>query len=160
MTIEELEQLLAYDPITGFITWKVNRSNQVRAGMRAGAINKHGYLYIEINHVSYRSARIAWALYYKAWPTFIVDHKDRVKLNDWISNLRLATRRENNHNQGLRRDNKTGRKGVSICNKTGKYRVTIMGPVKQIHIGTFSDLEKAAQAYKNKARELFGEFAE
>src|SRR6266576_207215 len=121
MPIEELEKLLAYDPITGFITWKIDRSNQIRAGMRAGAINGHGYLYIEINGRSYRSARIAWALFYKVWPIKIVDHKNRIKVNDWIENLRLATKRENNHNTALRRDNKTGRKGVSICSKTGKY---------------------------------------
>lgn len=159
MTIEELEKLLAYDPITGFITWKVDRSNQMRAGMRAGSVNHQGYLYIEINSVSYRSARIAWALHYKEWPRFIVDHKDQCKMHDWITNLRLASKRENNHNQGLRRDNKVGRKGVTYDARIGRYRATIKGPAKQIHIGMFATANEAGDAYDKKARELFGEFA-
>lgn len=159
MTIDELEKLFAYDPLTGIITWKVDRSNQIRAGMRAGTIDTKGYRIIEVNNISFRSARLAWILYYKVWPEKLVDHKDRVKTNDWITNLRLATHRQNNHNADLRRDNKVGRKGVTFDWRSMRFRATIKGPTKQIHIGMFATASAAGDAYDKKARELFGEFA-
>jgi len=50
-----------------------------------------------------------------------IDHVDRNKLNNSLSNLRWATDCENANNKGLRKDNKTGYKGISYCNTRKRY---------------------------------------
>ena len=44
----------------------------------------------------------------------MVDHIDEIKTNNDIKNLRFATGSQNQYNQGKRKDNTTGRKGVSF----------------------------------------------
>jgi len=87
------------------------------------------------------------------------DHRDRNPLNNVDENLRIATRRQNVCNQGLRKDNKTGYKGVGI--RHGKLRVRIRINGKLIHLGAFplGQEREAALAYDAAAIRYFGEFA-
>ncbi len=50
-----------------------------------------------------------------------IDHIDRNRQNNSLENLRWATSSENNFNTGLRKDNKTGYKGISFCKTRNKY---------------------------------------
>lgn len=43
---------------------------------------------------------------------YIIDHIDRNRLNDSLSNLRLATKDGNAQNHGMQKNNKSGYKGV------------------------------------------------
>jgi len=49
-----------------------------------------------------------------------VDHKNRIKTDNRLENLRWCNRRENQINKGMRSDNKSGIKGVSYF-KRDKY---------------------------------------
>src|SRR5208283_2571413 len=49
------------------------------------------------------------------------DHRNRNGLDNRISNLRPATRSQNNMNAGLRKDNRSGVRGVSWCSTFGKW---------------------------------------
>jgi predicted nucleic acid-binding Zn-ribbon protein len=51
-----------------------------------------------------------------------VDHKDRDKANNHISNLRITTKGQNQLNKGVYRNNKTGHRGVCYEKKSGRYR--------------------------------------
>ena len=51
-----------------------------------------------------------------------IDHKDRNRQNNSLSNLRWATSIENANNKGLRKDNKTGYIGITYCNTRQRYR--------------------------------------
>ena len=51
-----------------------------------------------------------------------IDHKDRNKLNNSLTNLRWATCSENVINTGIRSDNKTGHIGIAYCNTRKKYK--------------------------------------
>ena len=54
-----------------------------------------------------------------------IDHVDRNRLNNSLSNLRWATASENNYNKGkykLRKDNKCGYTGVTFSEKENRYR--------------------------------------
>lgn len=84
-----------------------------------------------------------------------VDHRDLDGLNNRKRNLRVATRAQNNTNQGLRKDSKSGFKGVS-WDQGGKWRARIRG-LQQI--GMFDSPIEAARAYDSTARAVFGEFA-
>lgn len=89
--------------------------------------------------------------------TLLVEHRDRNKFNDAVSNLRMATQSQNSGNKALSCTNTSGFKGVSQVGNKFRVAITISGNV--IQLGTFPDAKSAARAYDKRALELFGEFA-
>jgi hypothetical protein len=87
------------------------------------------------------------------------DHINGNRLDNRRSNLRLATRSQNNINRGPGRNSTTGIKGVHFCRARKRWRAAIKCNRKFHHIGYFSDPMLAAMAYDKAAREMFGEFA-
>lgn len=87
-----------------------------------------------------------------------VDHIDGDKLNNRLGNLRLCSDAQNSRNSRLALNNTTGAKGVTKT-ATGRYRARITYNYKEIHIGTFDDVQAAYEAYAAKAAELHGDFA-
>lgn len=86
-----------------------------------------------------------------------VDHVNGDGLNNFRSNLRLATHSQNNMNSKKRRNNKAGFKGITKDN--GKYRAQIKRNRRLTYLGTFDTPEEAHEAYCEAAKEYFGEFA-
>lgn len=82
------------------------------------------------------------------------DHIDGNGLNNTRGNLRLSTRAENLRNK---RTFKSGYKGVHEVN--GHYRANIRHNGKSYYLGSYETAEAAHEAYKAKAIELHGEFA-
>ena len=87
----------------------------------------------------------------------LVDHQDGDGLNNQRANLRLSTNQQNVWNQGLRRNNTTGYKGVS--KRGSRYRAYVVVDGTQQHLGTFTTAEEAALAYNKAAAALFGVYA-
>jgi hypothetical protein len=88
-----------------------------------------------------------------------VDHKKHGDtLNNRRSNLRLATKSQNGCNRGKQRNNTSGHKGVCWDSAKGKWRAEIKAGGKKFHLGRFRDKAEAAEAYKNAATKLHGEF--
>lgn len=84
-----------------------------------------------------------------------VDHKNRNGLDNRRSNMRLATKGQNNANVPGR--SRTGFKGVY---KVARCRTTPFKAVCQGKtIGWFATAEAAAMAYNDAAMSAFGEFA-
>jgi len=92
-------------------------------------------------------------------PKIKVDHEDHNGLNNLASNLRIATNADNNRNQRLSRANSSGYKGVTWCTTYNKWRARIGDKGKRIHLGCFTDLQDARDAYDAAALKYFGEFA-
>lgn len=72
-------------------------------------------------------------------------------------NLRICAHIENSRNKKKRKDSKNKYKGV--YKRGNRYIATIGFHNKRIHIGSFINEEDAKEAYNQKAKELFGEFA-
>ena len=90
---------------------------------------------------------------------FDTDHIDGDKLNNRKENLRIVTRSQNIMNSKKKSGLSSKYKGVSFYKKTSKWTAQICPKEGRIHLGTFLTEEKAARAYDNKAKELFGDYA-
>ncbi|WP_413788885.1 AP2 domain-containing protein [Bacillus bruguierae] len=59
----------------------------------------------------------------------------------------------------MKRNNKSGYRGVTWDGRRNSWRATIVRNYKQKHIGNFESVIDAAEAYNKAAIELFGEKA-
>lgn len=87
----------------------------------------------------------------------IYDHIDRDKFNNKRDNLRPCTRQQNCFNTAKHKHSVSKYKGVTP--RKDMWRAQITKDYKKYHIGTYCTEEEAALAYNEKAKELFGEFA-
>lgn len=88
-----------------------------------------------------------------------VDHINRCKYDNRLSNLRVATRAQNNINHGLSKCNTSGYVGVSYVKSKGKFRSYITVNGKQISLGLYDTVELAYNARLKAEKEYFGEFS-
>lgn len=88
----------------------------------------------------------------------LIDHINGNTLDNRRSNLRRATRGQNNSNSIKCRG--TSRfKGVYWYKRHAKWHAQIKCDSRRFHLGYFSIEEDAARAYDETARRLYGEFA-
>jgi hypothetical protein len=106
----------------------------------------------------YYNHRVVWAMTYGSWPDKQIDHINGVGSDNRISNLRLASDMQNNHNRGINKNNKTGFRGVSFDSKRGAYQAQITVAGKHKYLGHFKDPKSASDAYEVEAKKLHGDF--
>lgn len=147
LTAERLREVLDYNPETGVFTWRVIRKG-VTVGSRAGTPHSKGYRTIRIDYVAHYEHVLAWLHTHGVRPTDQLDHRNRVRNDNRLSNLRPATGGENNQNVGLLPRNTSGHPGVSWDRRRDKWAVRIGIQGRQKHVGYFTDLEEAAEAYR------------
>jgi hypothetical protein len=160
VSAERLRAVLKYEPDTGNLVWLVTTHGYgglIPAGSIAGLASK-GRRYVGIDGRRYAAHRLAWFYMTGEWPVEI-DHKDCDPLNNRWSNLRLATRSQNNANIGARRHNTSGYKGVDWDKSRQQWRSQICVNGKRMMLGRFNDINAAAEAYRAAAEQHFGEFA-
>lgn len=82
----------------------------------AGSLDKTtGYYRVCVNGKLFYAHRVVWCIHnLEIECTQQIDHINGIKTDNRIVNLRLATQAENNRNQKLRRNNKSGVTGVSF----------------------------------------------
>tara|TARA_R110000868_G_scaffold197238_1_gene443361 strand:- start:376 stop:876 length:501 start_codon:yes stop_codon:yes gene_type:complete len=141
-----LLQILEYFPDKGIFIWKENNRNQKDLGKEAGSKNNGRYR-IQINKITYLRSRLAWFYTHGFWPKNQLDHKNRVRHDDRIENLREATSQQNSWNRVLPRKDDLP-KGIYI--RGNKFKVEIRHEEKLKYLGTFANLDDAI-----KAREEF-----
>ena len=89
-----------------------------------------------------------------------IDHKEpQNTLDNRKSNLRICTSSQNKANSKIRTDNRSGMKGVRFHRRLKRWTAEIKINGKSKRLGWYATAEQAAEAYKNSAVELFGEFA-
>lgn len=124
------------------------------------SISGFGYVQFNLNNFKFSYHRVVFYLYSGLWPE-TVDHIDGNKLNNHPSNLRAATKAENNRNKKkyINGNYTCSFKGVSYHKRYHKWQasITFQGITK--HIGYFDTPEEAARYYDIYAQLCFGEFA-
>jgi hypothetical protein len=160
IAIDRLHELLSYDPETGEFTNKVRRSANAPAGAKCGCVNRHGYVVGRLDDRLYYMHRLAWAMTYRGWPPkgMDVDHIDRDKANNRISNLRLATRSQNMANRVPKTLPKSGARGVYFDRRKRKWSVRISMDKRNIDLGAFACLGQAIRARKLGEVRHFGQY--
>lgn len=93
------------------------------------------------------------------FPPGEVDHRNMDGLDNRRANLRCASNSQNQANRGLQKNNKSGFKGVSWCEKRKHWRARIKVDYKEVWLGYFESPKEASLAYQIAAKQHFGEFA-
>lgn len=158
LSAKEAREMLSYDAETGTISWLVFRGSNALRGDVAGTKTIYGYIQVRVKQRFYKAHRLAFLLKNGKWPKEEVDHINGNQMDNRWCNLRQASRFQNAKNVKLRSDNVTGFKGVSWHKRANKFYARIAHNGKQIYIGLFLTAEDANRAYREKAKELFGDF--
>lgn len=155
ITQNELKELLNYDPCTGMFTWKRQRQ-RIRPGQRAGYKHWSGYVYIEVNRKAYALHRLAWLYVYGVWPQHTIDHINRDRSDNRISNLRDVPFHINTQNKSVYRNTSVGCSGVCFHSRMQKYQAQIKVDRKPVYLGTFDNLFDAVAARRSAEIRLQG----
>ena len=88
-----------------------------------------------------------------------IDHRDGDGLNNTRSNLRKATRSQNQFNRRMQSNNKSGFIGVNRTDSKSSWGASIK--INKVHtpLGSFRSAESAARVRDMWAKEAYGEFA-
>jgi hypothetical protein len=88
----------------------------------------------------------------------MIDHIDGNGLNNKKSNLRIVNNAQNQMNQSMRSNNRSGFKGVSFASGSKKWKAQIEHNGSVEYLGLFQSAQLASAAYEAAAAELHGEF--
>tara|TARA_R110000772_G_scaffold2089_3_gene7252 strand:+ start:124 stop:612 length:489 start_codon:yes stop_codon:yes gene_type:complete len=144
----ECHERFAYNEENGKLYYKKNNKE-------FGSKSSNGYLRGKVNSKSYAIHRLIWLMKFGDFPLLQLDHVNRNRLDNRMSNLREASNAQNNINKPP----KGKFKGVSFEKSRGKFRAYTTKGGKTVHIGRFDCELEAAKAYDKRVREIFGEFA-
>ena len=154
-----LVELINYDPLTGDFRWR-HSTQATREGAIAGHLDAEGYRVIWIDGRSYRAHRLAFLYVLGRWPiTAHIDHWNLDRANNSWENIREATPSQNKCNTRALSTNTSGAKGVDLHPKNGLWRARISIRGVRYNLGCFATVEDAADAYREAAVRLHGEFA-
>lgn len=135
----------------GKLLWKQPGKARV-IGKPVGNLDSNGYLLVAMKGKRYRVHRIIYEMHNGTIPEgYQIDHINRVRDDNRIENLRLATLAENNRN--------TGAKGYSWHSKAKKWSAQIGVNGKKKHLGLYETKEEAASAYSAARSKYYGDFA-
>jgi hypothetical protein len=141
--------LWTHRPIDHFVderAWKI--WNTKNAGLVAGSTNKKGYIYIAFSigdeRRLVRRNRIVWIMFNGHWPENQVDHRDGVRTNDRIENLREVGGHVNQQNRkGANANNELQILGVGPARAEGRFSASVQFEGKKLHLGTFDSAYEA-----------------
>lgn len=127
-------------------------------GKRADTPHSKGYRKISWKGKKYLAHRLVWYAEHGYFPNCQIDHINRIKDDNRIENLRLATNAQNHRNKSIQRNNTSGKAGVHWYASREKWMayIKIDGDCK--FLGYFDLFQDAVNARKEAEKELYGEF--
>lgn len=100
--------------------------------------------------------RVLWLLKHGSYPRGSLDHANGIRTDNRFRNLREATVAQNNANREATR---SGLKGATLDKRTGRFVAQISVGGRNVFLGRHETEEMAHNAYMQKARQVYGEFA-
>lgn len=144
----DFHTMFRYDTNTGELFNRVRRNARSREFSRVGWVNDSGYLITTIAGKKFRVHHIVWAMHFGCIPDGQeIDHINRVRHDNRIENLRLATRHEQNLNLS-KRASKSEVTGVVFNAKDKRWQAQIGFNGKHIYLGQFKEKSSAISARK------------
>lgn len=120
--------------------WYKNSDGYVAATIHKKSVRLHSFLLGDIGNSN------------------VADHKDRNKLNNRKSNLRVTTQLKNAQNRGMQSNNRSGAVGVIWHKSLKKWCAYITVNKQRISLGTFDSFEDAKESRIIAEKKYFGEF--
>lgn len=154
--MNNIKEYLAYDPLTGDFTWIKSTYRRGKPGQKAGCLSAYGYWRIPFMGKYYFAHRLAWFYVYGEFPDFQIDHKNRIRTDNRIDNLRPAANGQNNFN-AAGKGSRTGVKGV--VKNGNRFYGRVHFRYKSYNAGSFKTLEEARDAVSALRAKLHKEFA-
>lgn len=139
---ERLQAKYDYTPETGVLTHRKNTRGN-RAGDSVGCLDSYGYLVTSFEGKTCKVHRLIWELVFGFEPDTI-DHIDRNKTNNRITNLRSIPIEDNVRNRGCVVIDSNGY-SIKKHKATTKWAVTLVfKDGYRAHLGLFYTYEEAA----------------
>lgn len=158
MSLEQIRDYIEYNADTGVFTVKAWWSSRREVGDRIDYVFGDGrYHKVWFQYKQYLAHKLAWWYMTNEWT--LIDHINRDGTDNRFNNLRPTTPQGNGANRGLFKNNNSGFKGVSLCQRTNKWVAGIKVNGKSSYLGQFNTPEEAHEVYKTAAIKYFGEFA-
>lgn len=154
LTVERARELLDYDPETGLLTWKISRP-KAKKGAIAGGKAPQGFVQLGVDGGNYKAHRVIWLLVHGVWPPDQIDHKNGVKDDNRLVNLREATDSLNREN--VRKpyaNNNSGLLGVHWDQHRRRFTAILRKNGRTINLGRYLSKEEAHAAYLQAKRKL------
>jgi hypothetical protein len=158
LAIARLRECLHYDHQTGRFTCLKSRWSTRIGKLADQTKDKNGYRLVFLDGKLRSAHRLAWAHVHGEWPETI-DHKNGDCSDNRLSNLRPASRLQNQANRRTGKNNTSGYKGVHWDKNRSKWSAQIGVAGKVLYIGRYESAELAYAAYCESAKRLHGEFA-
>lgn len=152
-TQARLKELFDYDPDTGLVTRRTTVNNKAKIGERLARKTTGGYIQVSVDRRLYALHRLIWMWVYGEYPQDHIDHINRVRDDNRLSNLRVVTHAENMLNKAVYSSNWTGTPGVTWYSRGSKWVARISAKGRRMHLGYFPSMEAAKEAYL-KAKEM------
>lgn len=157
---EEMKEYFSCDFENGLIYRKKILGNNRKSsiGDLVGFLHSTGYVIFEFKNKKCKCHRFLFYCYY-GYISTIIDHKNGIKHDNCISNLRTGTQKQNCQNRKTSIKKRSSKLIGATWNKccqswAAQISVTNSGIRKNIHIGLFSTEKEAHSAYLIKKREL------
>jgi len=163
-SLEYLKTRISVDVEAGLVYWvDATKHHAPLNGKEAGSPrnsshNSKHYWHVKVDSTPIKRSHLVFLFSHGRWPSLQIDHINGNSLDDRIGNLREATATQNAWNHKTRRKGAQTPMGVRVTHN-GKYQARIAVNKKQIAIGTFDTPDLASQAYQQKRKEFFNEYA-
>lgn len=148
ITQDILKDLFIYDRDTGIFTRRVSVGKRCKKGDIITNTNNNGYIVIVVERKAYSAHRMAWLYEYGYLPEQL-DHKNCIKTDNRISNLRECTMAQNNSNRTTSAIGVSGHKGILWSERYNSYIARLAVNKKRLQktftITKYPTKEKALQ---------------
>ncbi|MGL5284384.1 MAG: HNH endonuclease [Plesiomonas shigelloides] len=146
LTRQQLIEHFSYDPLTGAMV-RIKRYDSYERSFDCNLpitqTNNRGYYWCNVFGKMFLVHRLVWLYMTGEHPEDEIDHINGDRLDNRWSNLRAVSAFDNARNQGERKDNTSGRRGVTRRGSKWIARISHRGV--RYTLGTFNTFDEAVR---------------